>query len=206
MRNPPKSTHILAAQDLVVSSPEFGPPDLMTIGEVAMRIRHLAKDPFALVERARHWGKLGLLVAIDRKGEGTGKHRFYAEDAVFVAAFLNALADAGIEPGKHRWLADAQSMARLALNKWQKGRPASLVLEIAFAPGGKMLMGTELPKSLKERAKLLRVENPAEARAAMTIRVDLGIQHAQKHGHTPPRETAKPKEAEAPKRARAKVA
>lgn len=200
MRNNPKSTHILAAQDLVVSSPDFGTPALMTVGEVAVRVRHLAKDPFALVERARHWGKLGLLVAIDRKGEGTGKHRLYAEDAVYDAAFLNALADAGIEPGKHRWLADAQSMARLALNKWQKGRAASLVLEIAFVPGGKMLMGTELPKSLKERARLLRVENPAEARAAMTIRVDLGMLFESVS------KPAKPKEVEAPKRARAKVA
>ena len=43
------------------------PDNLLTIGEIAARARHLASDPYAFVERARHWAKIGLLCAVDTR-------------------------------------------------------------------------------------------------------------------------------------------
>jgi DNA-binding transcriptional MerR regulator len=142
-------------------------PGLMTIGEVAARIRHLARDPFVLTERLRHWGKLGLLVTADRHSEGTGRHKLYDEDAVGAAAVLNAFADAGIEPGRHRWLADAQSIARIELAKWKRARAKGrkpLFLEVSFVPPGR----TEIEVHSGSA-------RPSAAPPLLSVRINLGL-------------------------------
>jgi DNA-binding transcriptional MerR regulator len=198
-------------------------PTLMTIGEVAARVRHLAVDPFALTERCRHWAKLGLLVSADPHTEGTGKHKLYDQRAIYDAALLTALADAGVEPGRvveadfkpsrrlqiteeMRWLLDAQYWAKQALIQWKqeraRGQNEPLYLEVFLIPPGKHYVdihrGTPMPP--EEIAKRSRLDDPTKARAAFSIRFDLGMLFESVS------KPAKPKEAEATKRARAKVA
>jgi hypothetical protein len=166
---------------------------LMTIGEVAARVRHLAADPFAVTERCRHWAKLGLLVSADRHAEGTGRHKLYDERAVYDAAVLIILADVGVGPGRHqlepgfkpkslqikeetRWVADVQHWARQALRNWSaEDQTRPVYLEVFFIPGGKYYVeihhGT--PKPSQEIAKRSGLDDPAEARAASSFRFDL---------------------------------
>ena len=171
----------------------------MTIGEVAARVRHLAVDAFALTERCRHWSKLGLLKSADRHAEGTGRHKLYDERAVYDAALLTVLADAGLEPGRHvveadfkpsrrlqimeemRWLLDAQYWAKQARLEWKqaraKGQNEPLYLEVFLIPPGKYYVdihrGTPTPP--EEIAKRSRLDDPAKARAALSIKFDLGM-------------------------------
>jgi hypothetical protein len=167
----------------------------MTIGEVAARVRHLAADPFALTERCRHWAKLGLLVSTDRHAEGTGRHKLYDERAVYDAALLIILADAGVEPGRYppeagfkpkrlrikeetRWLADVQHWARQELRAWRaKDQTLPVYLEVFFIPGGKYYVDTHrgTPAPSQEIAKRSGLDDPAEARAAFSIRFDLAL-------------------------------
>jgi hypothetical protein len=180
--------------------PKRRKPTLMTIGEVAARVRHLATDPFALTERCRHWAKLGLLVSAARHAEGTGKHKLYDQQAIYDAALLIVLADAGVDPGRHvaevgfkpgrhstqitedaRWLLDAQHWAKQARYQWAqeqaKGQNKPLYLEVFFVPPGKRYgdihHGT--PTSLEDIAKRSKVDDPARVRPAFSIRIDLGM-------------------------------
>jgi hypothetical protein len=160
------------------------PETLLTIGEVAARARHLARDPFAFTERARHWAKLGLLVAAGNVGEGTGRHALFPETEAYMAAVANAFADAGLPPTASRPVADAQGGARTALAEWQdekaKGRrPQRKVVEIRFFPGGHWW--TQIhdgkwvePKNVKERIALAEAGIDPNARPMTTITVDLG--------------------------------
>jgi hypothetical protein len=170
----------------------------MTIGEVAARIRHFAADPFALTERCRHWAKLGLLVSAGRHAEGTGKHKLYDRRAIYDAALLIILADAGIEPGRHvaeadfkpsrhstqitadmRWLLDAQYWAKQALIQWKQertgGQNEPLYLEVFFVPPGKRYVDIHrgTPTPLEEIAKRSKVDDPARVQPAFSIRFDL---------------------------------
>ena len=118
------------------------PETLLTIGEVAARVRHLARDPFAFTERARHWAKLGLLRATKQAGEGAGKHALFPESEAFVASVVNALAEAGLQPAGSRAVADAQNVSRHALAQWLRerakgGKTKPLLMEIFFFAGGR---------------------------------------------------------------------
>jgi hypothetical protein len=178
--------------------PKRHKPTLMTIGEVAARVRHLAADPFALTERCRHWGKLGLIIPADRQAEGTGRHKLYDERAVYDAALLTVLADAGFEPGRHvaeayfkpgrrlqimekmRWLLDAQHWARQArIFDWEQARARNkpLYLEVFLIPPGKYYIEVHngTPKPIEEIAKRSKVDDPAKVRPTFSIRFDLGI-------------------------------
>ena len=170
----------------------------MTIGEVAARVRHLADDPFALTERCRHWAKLGLLESADRHAEGTGRHKLYDEHAVYDAALLTALAEAGFEPGRHavetdfkpgrrlqirkemRWLRDARYFARQArLVEWKQARAQNkrLYLEVFLIPPDKYYIDIHngTPTPIEEIAKRSKVDDPAKARATLSIKFDLGM-------------------------------
>jgi hypothetical protein len=173
-------------------------PALLTIGEVAARIRHLAADPFALAERCRHWAKLGLLASAARHAEGTGKHKLYDPQVIYDAALLIILADAGIEPGRYvveanfkpdheerivggelQWLRNALHWARQArMFEWKKSRARGepLYLEVFLAPRGKHYgeVHNGTPTPIEEIAKRSKV-NPAEARPAFSIKFDLGM-------------------------------
>jgi hypothetical protein len=154
----------------------------LTIGQIAKRVSGLAGEPTVLTERCRHWAKLGFFTAIDREGEGTGKHVLYGEAALYDAAILVALASSGQHPGDQRWLADVVSIARLELVKWKqarlKGRTGPLFLDILFVPPGKKI--TAIRKSAADiNAALARAkrELPAayqrDSFAALTITIDL---------------------------------
>lgn len=178
--------------------PKRRKPALMTIGEVAARVRHLAADPFALTERCRHWSKLRLLVPADRHGEGTGRHKLYDEPAVYDAALLTVLADAGLDPGRHvvdadfkpgrqlqvteklRWLLDAQHWAKQArIFDWEEARARNkpLYLEVFLIPPSKYYIDVHngTPKPIEEIAKRSKVDDLAKVRPAFSIKFDLGI-------------------------------
>jgi hypothetical protein len=160
------------------------PESLLTIGEVAARARHLAKDPFAFTERCRHWAKLGLLQAVDRVGEGAGRHALFPDTEACMAAVLCALAEAGLQPAGSRAVADAQSVARHTLARWLrervKGRPQQpLLLEISFYPRGgwsiePVRRGVRKRLTAKQAASLKARGVDPTRRAMTTITVNLG--------------------------------
>jgi len=155
---------------------------LLTIGEVAARARHLAKDPFGFTERCRHWAKLGLLVAVENAGEGAGKHALFPQTETFMAAVANAFAESGLQPAASRPVADAQSFARRALADWlaerAKGGPKAMRLEIRFYPGGRSAI---VPPRQKwrwtaEEVALLKAKGfDPTAPAMTTITLNLGL-------------------------------
>jgi hypothetical protein len=158
---------------------------LVTIGEIAAAARHLAKDPFAFTERARHWARLGLLQAVEQVGEGAGRHALFPATEAYMAAVVAALAETGLHPAGSRPVADAQSVARHALARWlaerAKGRPQQAMrLAISFYPGGRwdiaVLRGAEKPKRTAEEAASLKARGFDPAAPAMTvITVNLGV-------------------------------
>jgi hypothetical protein len=153
--------------------------DLLTIGEIAARARHLAKDPFAFAERCRHWSRLGLLVAVENVGEGAGRHALFRESEAFMAAAVNAFAEAGLPPAGSQLVADAQSHARHALADWL-GRPQSMRLEINVYPGGgsdiEVVRSAGQKKLTAEQAASLKARGVDPARRPMTtITLDLGL-------------------------------
>jgi hypothetical protein len=158
--------------------------DLLTIGEIAARARHLAKDPFAFAERCRHWSRLGLLVAVENVGEGAGRHALFRESEAFMAAAVNAFAEAGLPPAGSQLVADAQSHARHALATWlaerAKGRPQAVQLQINVYPGGgsdiELAPSAGRKKQTAEQAASLKARGVDPARRPMTtITVDLGL-------------------------------
>jgi hypothetical protein len=152
----------------------------LTVGEIAAHIHGLAGNPTSLTERLRHFGKLGLLVAVDRSREGTGRHARYPEDAVYDAAFLTICADAGLYVNEHRYLADAMSSVRNKLPDWKKarakGRSVPLFIEIFFVPPGKIIgdvhdgKSTLLAKLRRERPDIL----PKDSFVSLATKIDLG--------------------------------
>jgi hypothetical protein len=110
----------------------------LTIGEVAARVRDLGRNPLTVTENLRHYAKLGFFNIVGGAGEGTGRHRQYDPDAVYDAAILVALADAGLHPGEQRWIADAISMCRHTLREWKqarrKGQTTERFFTVSFYP------------------------------------------------------------------------
>jgi hypothetical protein len=51
------------------------------------------------LRRLRDWSSVGLLDVYARHREGSGRHRLYARDAVYVAAVLLRMADLGVPIG-----------------------------------------------------------------------------------------------------------
>ena len=105
------------------------------------------------------------------------------------------LADAGVEPGRYlleagfkpkclqikeetRWLADVQHWARQALVEWRaKDQTLPVYLEVFFIRGGKYYVDIHdgKPTPRQEIAKRSGLDDPAEARAAFSIRFDLAL-------------------------------
>jgi hypothetical protein len=157
---------------------------LLTIGEIAALVRHLAADPFAVVDRARHWAKIGLLHAVENVGEGGGKHQRFLETEAYMAAVVLALAEAGFQPAGSRAVADAQSFARTTLANWLcNGRPQPKLLRVRSFPRGRGLIEV-FPPDLADEISEEELTGMQERTAALarewgapmtTIEVDLGF-------------------------------
>ena len=155
---------------------------LVTIGEIAAAARHLAKDPYTFAERCRHWARLGLLQAVEQVGEGSGRHALYRRTESYMAAVVTALAETGLQPAGSRAVADAQSVARLALADWlgqrAKGRPKPMLLAIYFFPRGgwgiEVHQGARRKWTAEEAASLKARGSAATGPAMTTITVNLG--------------------------------
>jgi DNA-binding transcriptional MerR regulator len=111
---------------------------MLTVSEIAERIAKPGADKAALVERVRHWHREGLLHAIGPKRPGTGRHRQYPDDAVYLAAVLNVLADRGVQVGlmhvlvklaKHH-LEGGQSQGFLEIARFADGREGAFLNDV----------------------------------------------------------------------------
>jgi hypothetical protein len=96
----------------------------LTIGQIASRVRCVARNPGTVAENVRHYAKLGFFGALlVRDAEGTGTSRYYHPDATYEAAILVALAAPGLHPGQApMWFAEMVGMARHIVPKWKSAR------------------------------------------------------------------------------------
>jgi hypothetical protein len=69
---------------------------MLTVRDIAERIRRPGEPLDAVVDRLRNWTKEGLLQAVGEKNPGTGRRRQYTETAVVDALVLSALTELGI--------------------------------------------------------------------------------------------------------------
>lgn len=137
----------------------------LTVGEIAERLRPIAPDIAATVQRIRHWTREQMLVPIDRHHEGTGKHRRYAEGAVYDAAILQVVTSAGLHVATERYLIDALTHASLQLSSWRE----------ATRLGQKPRMFLTISKSADESAPKFKVSPVVgEPTGDFTITIDLG--------------------------------
>jgi DNA-binding transcriptional MerR regulator len=121
----------LSPASLTVPSPKTGAPTL-TVGQIAERLLPFVSDKAASAERIRHWTRETLMTPVEKHHAGSGKHRRYAESIVTDAAILSVIANAGLHITAHRYLLDALSQVRRALQKWKPVKSGRLYLEIAY--------------------------------------------------------------------------
>jgi DNA-binding transcriptional MerR regulator len=141
MRRPKKPTgqnepvrHDLKAEGITVSPPVIG------VGDLAERLSPIAPNQPATIERLRHWTREGFIVPADQHHAGTGKHRRYADDALYDAAILNAFADLGITIVAWKdTLLRALAQARAALPRWQQNQNQPLFLEVSRIRGKQII-------------------------------------------------------------------
>jgi hypothetical protein len=81
---------------LRMSSSRSQAAPLLTVREIARRIRRDDEDLDVVINRLRNWTKEGLLAFSGNKHPGTGKSRLYPEYAVIDAVVLSALTATGI--------------------------------------------------------------------------------------------------------------
>ena len=103
----------------------------LTVAELAEVIRRPDADRAAVVERLRTWTDAGLLEPAGDRNPGTGKPRTYPDTAMYDAAILNSLADAGFPIGKARYFMVVMVLAQQAKDAWTYKRRADLYLEVA---------------------------------------------------------------------------
>jgi DNA-binding transcriptional MerR regulator len=101
----------------------------LTVAQLADVIRRPEAERAAVVERLRTWTEVGLLAPAGERNPGTGKPRQYDDAAIYDAAILNSLADAGFPIGKVRMV--VALLAQRAKDAWARKRRADLYLEIA---------------------------------------------------------------------------
>jgi len=134
---------------------------LLSIGDIAYLVRGLAKEPLKLVEACRHLAKTKVLVPVERVGEGTGRHALYPPDDAFIAGVAIVLGNASMHVGNSRWLADAISIARLALPGWKRAK-GPRVLEIVFVPPTRNATIVHDGTQADRRAQLAKVKVRAD--------------------------------------------
>ena len=69
---------------------------MLTARDIAEKIAGPDGELRPAMERVRHWTNEGLLVPLGERNPGTGRKRFYSDDAIVSAQILNILADFGI--------------------------------------------------------------------------------------------------------------
>jgi DNA-binding transcriptional MerR regulator len=122
-----------------VGGPSWRPGDpTETVGEIAARLAAISPNFEGTIQRIRHWTREGLMVPADLHHAGTGRHRRYPQTAVFDAAVLHVLTNAGLttsavrdlkttSPERH--LVDALTLVRFSVPKWrQQGGPLFLTI------------------------------------------------------------------------------
>jgi DNA-binding transcriptional MerR regulator len=116
--------------------PTWKPGDpALTVGEVAERLAVIDPNVAGTISKIRHWAREGMLFPVAGVSEGTGKHRQYAESAVFEAAVLMATTSAGMNVASTRYLVDAMTMAKYALPGWRKAKgPLYLIIDREVSP------------------------------------------------------------------------
>jgi DNA-binding transcriptional MerR regulator len=106
-----------------VGGPAWCPGEpVVTVGEIARRIAPLTSSTAdQMTEKIRHWTREQML-APTHLHSGTGRHRTYPESAIYEAALLHILTNAGFTVSAMRYLVDALTQVRFALPKWlEKG-------------------------------------------------------------------------------------
>jgi DNA-binding transcriptional MerR regulator len=104
-----------------VGGPAWRPGEpVVTVGEIARRIAPIASSTAdQMTEKIRHWTREQML-APTHLHSGTGRHRTYPQNAVYEAALLHVLTNAGFTVSAMGYLVDALTIVRLALPKWRK--------------------------------------------------------------------------------------
>ena len=131
-----------------VPGPAWRPGDpVLTVGEIAARIAAIAPDTEATIQRIRHWTREQLLLPVDFYHAGTGKHRRYAETAVYDVALLHVLTSAGFTVSAMRYLVDALTQTRFSVPEWLRGGGQEpLRLYISRSATGRTETGMQPPK------------------------------------------------------------
>jgi DNA-binding transcriptional MerR regulator len=156
----------------------------LTIRGLAERLAPIAPDTDATMQQIRHWTREGLLFPIqDTLHSGPGVHRVYNDDAVYEAAVLSVVANAGLPISGSQVLADAMAQVRIeiARRKAGKGRKKPHLV----------IMRTVLRQTataaavIGEGEKFIGPRGFKEAEAVMTIDIDLEKLFAQvTHGRS----------------------
>jgi DNA-binding transcriptional MerR regulator len=116
--------------------PTWRPGDpALTVGQVAERLKAIAPDIENTISKVRHWSREGMIFPVAQAGEGTGKHRLYAESVVYEAAILMATTSAGMNVAGTRFLIDALTAAKFALTKWRKEKGPLYLAAWRRSPG-----------------------------------------------------------------------
>jgi hypothetical protein len=64
---------------------------IITVGEIARRVKEPGEDESVVIDRLRSWTKEGLLTLANERNPGTGRKRHYDERAIVEAAILSKL-------------------------------------------------------------------------------------------------------------------
>lgn len=143
--------------------PTWRPGDpALTVGQIAERLKSISPDIENTISKVRHWAREGMMFPVAQAGAGTGRHRLYAESAVYEAAILMATTGAGMNVAGTRFLIDALTMAKFALPEWLKER-GPLYLRI----------NREASPRARTTTDILH-EPPTEPWSDLTIIIDLG--------------------------------
>jgi hypothetical protein len=119
---------------------------LLTVRDIAKRIRRDGEDLEAVVNRLRNWTKEGLLEFSGDKHPGTGRTRLYPKDAVIDALVLNALTAIGIPAVRAGGAKPYAGVFSYGRNAWQDFPKREAAGEVIFlvvfgAEGGSVFDG-----------------------------------------------------------------
>jgi DNA-binding transcriptional MerR regulator len=106
-----------------VGGPAWQPGEpTLTASGIAEALRPIAPDVPGTVQKIRYWTREEMLLPVAQQHAGTGRHRQYAETAVFDAAILFVAANVGLNIETLRHMVDALTLARFALPKWREAK------------------------------------------------------------------------------------
>jgi DNA-binding transcriptional MerR regulator len=115
----------LGAADLTTSPSTATAPTFtagFTVRNLAEQLVGIAPDIDATVQQIRHWTREDLLFPVRHAHSGPGMHRVYHPDAVYEAAILSMITNAGLPISGSQVLADAMAQARLEIARRRAGK------------------------------------------------------------------------------------